>query len=39
VCLVVTQLKGQKEYVDMQAEKRDCNAPPTPNHNIWLYGR
>jgi len=35
----VTQLKGQKGNVDTQAVKRDWNAPPTPNHNIWLCGR
>jgi len=33
---IVTQLKGQKGNGDMQAAKRDRNAPPTPDHNIWL---
>jgi len=23
----------------MQAAKRDWNAPPTPDHNVWLCGR
>jgi len=35
----VTQLKGQKGNGDMQAAKGDWNAPPTPDHNIWLCGR
>jgi len=32
----VTQLKGPKADADMQAAKRDCNAPPTSYLNIWL---
>jgi len=35
----VTQLKGPKGVGDMQAEKRDCNAPPTPDLKIWIRGR
>jgi len=35
----VTQLKGSKGEGDMQAAKRDCNAPPTRDLNIWLCGR
>jgi len=35
----VTQLKGPNGDGDMQAAKRDCNAPPTRDLNIWLYGR
>jgi len=37
----VTQLKAPKGNGDMQAAKRDCNAPPTRDLNIWLcgYGR
>jgi len=32
----VTQLKGQKKNGDKQTAKRDWNAPPTPDQNIWL---
>jgi len=35
----VTQLKGPKGDGDVQAAKRDCNAPPTRYLNIWLCGR
>jgi len=35
----VTQLKGKKGSGDMQAAKRDWNAPPTRDINIWLCGR
>jgi len=36
----VTQLKGQKGDGDIQAAKRDCNAPSTRDLNIvWLCGR
>jgi len=35
----VTQLKRPKGNGDMQAAKRDCNAPPTRDPNIWICGR
>jgi len=35
----VSQLKGTKGNVDMQAARRDGNAPPTHDLNIWLCGR
>jgi len=35
----VTQLKGPKRNGYMLAEKRDWNAPPTHDFNIWLCGR
>jgi len=35
----VTQLMGPKGNGDMQAAKRDWNAPPTRDLNIWLCGR
>jgi len=35
----VTQLKGQKGTVDMQAAKPYWNAPLTSDLNIWLCGR
>jgi len=35
----VTQLKGPKRNGDMRAVKRDWNAPPTRDLNIWLCGR
>jgi len=35
----VTQLKEPKGDGDVQAAKRDCNAPPTRYLNIWLCGR
>jgi len=34
----VTQLMGPKGNGDMQAAKRDWNAPPTRDLNIWLGG-
>jgi len=37
--IFVTQLKGSKGDGDMQATKRDCNAHPTRELNIWLCGR
>jgi len=38
-CIPVTQLKGSKGNRDMQAVKRDWNAPPTCDLNIWLCRR
>jgi len=35
----VTQLKGPKKNGDMQTTKRDLNAPPTRDLNIWLSTR
>jgi len=35
----VTQLMGPKGNGDMQAAKRDWNAPPNRDLNIWLCGR
>jgi len=35
----VTQLMGPKGNGDMQAVKRDWNAPPTRDRNIWSCGR
>jgi len=35
----VTQLKGPKGNGDMQPAKRDWNAPPSCDLNIWLCGR
>jgi len=35
----VTQLMGPKGNGDMHAAKRDSNAPPTRDLNIWLCGR
>jgi len=32
----ITQLLGPKGNGDMQAAKRDWNAPPTRDLNIWL---
>jgi len=37
--IVVTQLKDPKGNGDMQAVKRDWNAPPIRDVNIWLCGR
>jgi len=33
------KLKGSKGNGDMQAAKRDWNAPPTRDVNIWFCGR
>jgi len=35
----VTQLKGPKGDGDMEAGKRDYNAPPNRDLNLWLCGR
>jgi len=35
----VTQFKGPKGNGDMEAARRDCNAPPTRDLNICLCGR
>jgi len=34
-----SRVKGPKGKGDMQAAKRDWNAPPTRDLNIWLCGR
>jgi len=31
--------KGPRGDVDMQAAKRDCNAPATCDLKLWLFGR
>jgi len=37
--ILVTQLKVPKGVGEMLAAKRDCNAPPTRDLNIWFCGR
>jgi len=33
------QMEISKMEMETQAAKRDCEGPPTPNFNIWLYRR